>query len=270
MRNRTLRFLGALSFSLASCRSAKVQVSNAERELTLATTAREKGDFPAALEHAQTAVVLAPGMTQAHFTVAEIADSMCLPNAQPGPDDRICGLADHEYRQTLERDGSHRQALKNLAYLLYEFNRLDESESYYRKALALQPDDPELMGGVAALDYFRIAPDIITVKAQQKIPLIQSPACIEVRERNQARLEEGIALLTRAVQITSNHSELKSYLGVLYSLGAEVQCGDRAKYQADIKSSRAWYMPRKDSGSKSRQEYFQKVPSPPPPPPYIQ
>src|SRR5579872_476805 len=274
MKNRSLRLLAALNFALTSCRSTRVQVPNAEAEIAIAEAAHEKCDFRDALVHAQNAVALAPKMTKAHLAVATFADDLCLPNAQPGPDDRICGLAVDEYRHTLELDPSYGEALRNLAYLLYQFNRLDESESYYRKALALHPDDPELMGGVAALDYVRIAPDVIGTKARlglgRKKTLIQSAACAEVRDRNRARFDEAMALLTRAEQIRSNNSELKAYLGALYRVRAEIQCGDTANYQADMKDSRAWYIAGQDSAAKSRQEFFQKVPGAPPAPPDIQ
>ncbi|MBZ5673996.1 MAG: tetratricopeptide repeat protein [Acidobacteriia bacterium] len=274
MRNRTLRLLGALSFALASCRSAKVHVSDAEAELTVASAAREKGDFRAALEHAQKAVVLAPRMIQAHFTVGEIADVMCLPNAQPGPDDRTCGLAIEEYKTTLQLNPSHGEALKDFAFLLFQFGKSDESESYYRKALALHPDDPGLLGAVAGMDFRRIAPDVVETKVRlglgAKKALIQSPACADVRDRNQARFEESIALLLRALEISKNNPEFQTYLGALYSLRAEIQCGDRANYQADMNSSRVWDMAAKDSAAKFGQNFFQKVPAAPPPPPDIQ
>jgi len=43
---------------------------------------------------------------------------MCMPNAEPGPDVRICGLVIPEYKKTLELDPSHQEALKGLAYFL--------------------------------------------------------------------------------------------------------------------------------------------------------
>jgi tetratricopeptide (TPR) repeat protein len=271
MRNRTLRLLGVLSFALTSCRLAKVQVSDAEAELTIAKAAHEKGDFRTALAHGQNAVALAPGMANAHFAVATFADDLCLPKAEPGPDDQTCGMAIQEYKKVLELDSSHAEALKSLAFLSYQFGKMDESEGYYRKDLALHPDDPELLAAVAGMNYRRIAPDVMETKARlglgPKEALIQSSACVEVRERNQARFEEDIALLLRALEISRNNFEFQAYLGALYLLRAEIQCGDRANYQADMKSSRAWYMAGKDSAAKSKQEFFQKVPAAPPPPP---
>lgn len=232
MRHQTLPTLAVVGLALMSCRVAKSLPdadADADAELSVAIAAREKGDLRTALEHAQKAVVLAPKMTKAHFTAGEIADDMCIPNAQPGPDDRICGIAIQEYTKALELDSSHGEALKNLAYLLYQFYKWDESKSYYRRALALHPDDPELLGAVAGMDYRRIVPDVMETKGRlglgPKKPLIQFPACTEVRGRNQARFEEAIALLMRALQIRKNNAELRGYLSVLYFLRAETQCG---------------------------------------------
>lgn len=233
--------------------------------------ARDKGDYRAALQHAQKAVVLAPKMIKAHFALGRTADEMCFSRAEPGANDQICGLAIQEYKKTLELDASHGEAMKNLAYVLYQFYRWDEAESYYRMALALHPDDPELLGAVAAMGYRRIVPDVMNTRARLKLGrkrrLIYSSACRELRDKNQARIDEGIALLMRALAIRNNNSELKEYLSVLFFLRAEIQCGNRPAYQADMKTSRAWNRAAEETKKDVPQDILSKLPVAPPPAP---
>ena len=110
--------------------------------------------------HAQKAIELTPRGANAHFAVAGIADNMCLPNAEPGPNMRLCNLAIDEYKRALQLDSAHREALKDLAYLLWQFGREEESQGYYQKALALEPDDPEALAAIAANRYKRSYRDI--------------------------------------------------------------------------------------------------------------
>jgi tetratricopeptide (TPR) repeat protein len=69
-------------------------------------------------------------------------------------------MAIQEYNRVIQLQASHSDALKNLAYLMYQFNRLDESGGLYRRALALHADDPELLSAVAATNIHRVWPDL--------------------------------------------------------------------------------------------------------------
>ncbi len=262
----------ALTLSLISP-AANPQVLTADAELAVSRAAREKGDYNAALLHAQMAVSLSPQMTEAHFTLGSIADDMCIPNAQPGPDERLCGLAIQEYKKVLELDASHADALKNLAYLLYQFYRLEESENYYRQGLALYPDDPEDLCGVAVFDYYHSASDVSKTKAELnlslKTPLIGSPLCSEVRQSNQARVGEGIALLSRALQFRSDDLDLMGHLSALYYVRAEIQYGNREAYKTDLNAARKLNRMLLNRTRKRRfpLRVLQKCPSAPPPRP---
>ena len=111
MRNLIRRWQIVSLVALAACTpSAKdLQISEAAKELALSSAARENGDYPIALKYAQKAVASNPGLAGAHFAVARIADDMCYPSANPGPDMRLCNLAMEEYRRVLQIDGSHQE-----------------------------------------------------------------------------------------------------------------------------------------------------------------
>jgi tetratricopeptide (TPR) repeat protein len=244
----------------------------AESEFAAGMSEREKGKYPSALEHLQRAAALAPQMVEAHFALATVADGMCLPNAQPGPDMHKCGLAIQEYNRVLELDASHSDALKNLAYLLYQFNRLDESESLYRRALAVRADDPELLSAVAATNIHRVWPDLAAAKAGMSSttqrPLIDSPSCKDVLDRNQARIEEGLTLLMRALPIRRNNLDLMFYLSAIHMERAEIQCGNRQAYEAEMNAAIEWNrMGMKAFRKKGWHDTFQKCPPPFPPMP---
>jgi tetratricopeptide (TPR) repeat protein len=270
MSKRILRALGALSLAVMSCRIAPVATATADAELAAGMAAQEKGDHPAALRHAQKAVALAPKMTKAHFALGKIADGMCIPNAQPGPDERLCGLAIHEYKSVLEVDPSYAEASTNLAYLSYSFGKRDEAERYYRKSLALRPDDPEAACGVAALGVQRAWTDVThernKLSLPLKKPLIDSPSCREVRERNLTGFEESLALLTRALEVRPENMALMGFLSFLYSGRAEIQCGNRRAYEADKAAAKKWDRMEKEQLKKAQTGHvLSKCPPAPPP-----
>jgi tetratricopeptide (TPR) repeat protein len=261
-----------LDVSLLFCQIASApepQVIDAVAELAVAKAAREKGNSEDALYHVQRALFVNPELIEAHFVLGSIADDMCHPNAQPGPDERLCALAFQEYAKVLKLDGTHQGALTNLAYLSYQFNRLDEAESNYRKDLMLNAEDPEALCGVVAVDLRRSWSDLATttngdVNQPRRGRFINSPRCGDARSRNQARVDEGIALITRALHVRNDDIELMGYLAVLYWLRAEIQCGNQQAYNADTSTARRLDRTRQERWRSGRQsDFLQKCPSAP-------
>jgi tetratricopeptide (TPR) repeat protein len=256
----------ALALLVTGC-APRQPSSKGAFELALSSTAREKGDYPTALIHAQKAVELAPGGANAHFAVAGIADDMCLPNANPGPDMRLCNLAIDEYKRALQLDSTHREALKDLAYLLWQFGREEESQGYYLKALALEPNDPEALAAIAVNGYMRSYRDIAPRNGKAGIELEtpnEMPWCSEARNANLARLNEVLSYLTKAQQIKGDKSDFAVWLGLTYRLRAAIQCGDSRAFAADIGAAEKW-----ETLSAKTRKFSDNSPHryPPPPPP---
>jgi tetratricopeptide (TPR) repeat protein len=67
-----------------------------------------------------------------------------------------CNLAIQEYEKVLNLDASHRETLRNLAYLLYQIYRLQEPGGYYRKGLSSYPDDPRCCAGSLFLTFVTV------------------------------------------------------------------------------------------------------------------
>jgi Flp pilus assembly protein TadD len=244
--------------------AARSQGPTSDNEFEAGMSANERGDIGAALQHLQRAIALDPKLTKAHFAIGTIADLMCDISAER------CELAIEEYKKVLELDASREDALRNLAYASYLVERVDEAESYYRKALALDPKDPEALGGLAAIDARRSYRDEVVAKVEHGIPpgrpLIHSPSCPELRQRNLARIEEGIALLTRALEIRKNSSDLMGFLSSLYVNRAEIQCGDSPGYKADRTAAKRWERVRKEIWKRKGDDHsLRRLPPGPPP-----
>ena len=199
--------------------------------------------------------------------VGTISDEMCLPNAQPRRIERLCSLAISEYQKVLELDAKHKDALRNLAYLSYELYGSDEAERLYRRYLALHGDEPAVLGAVAAIDYGRTVRRVMTAKSRFATNELwmQTHYCFEIRSENLARLEEGIALATRAMQISKDNETLMGYLSALFSLRADLQCHDKPAYEGDKKTAKTWDRERKRVVKEGGATYLDKCPPPPPP-----
>jgi tetratricopeptide (TPR) repeat protein len=264
--SRIFRFLNsALLFHLMTS-AASPQVLTANAELAMGMSAEKNGDYGAALDHLQRAVALDPRMINAHFALGTVADSSCAISEER------CQLALEEYKKVLELDPSREDAMKNLAFVLYQVNRIDEAESYYRTALALNANDPDVLCGVAALNNRASYRLEVLARLENKLttdePLINWPFCREVRDGNLARVEVGIALLTRARVAQNQSTELMIYLAVLYRARAEIQCNNPKAYKADMNTSAKWYRMRTETLKRKADDFsLRECPAAPPPPP---
>jgi tetratricopeptide (TPR) repeat protein len=262
-----LRIPGFLNFALIACFMtlvARSQVVPADAEYAAGMSAKEKGDYSEALRHLQQAVALDPAMVKAHFAIGVVADIDCQNRSDQ------CQLAIDEYKKVLEFEPSREDALVDIAWVLYSLYRLDESESYYRSALALIPNDPEALCGVAALEAKTIWLEIIRAKVESRLtmeqPLIRSSSCHVIRDRNLIRIEEGITLLARGLDVRRTSEELMAYLSWLYRARAEIQCDDPLAYKADEKASLKWNRMRLEIAKRRADRFLiRKCPTAPPP-----
>lgn len=254
--------------ALTMISAAHSQSVNAENEFAAGTSAKNNGHYEIAMHHFQGAIALDPKMIEAHFALGTVTDVWC---GLDGGDAR-CLIAIDEYKKVLELDSSREDATKNLALALYRMSHDDDAEAYYRKALALDRNDPDALCGVASFDMrksFRVE-NLARFENDLKFeqPLIHSPACAAVREKNVARVEEGITLLT-AARVSNEHStELLGYLAELHRERAEIQCGNPRAYRADMNAATKMNRMRNDTWKRNGADSsVQKCPPAPPPPP---
>jgi hypothetical protein len=105
------------------------------------------------------------------------------------------------------------------------------------------------------------------LKLRRKQPLIGLSACAGIRAENLIRINEGIDLLARTLQVL-NVGEAMAYMAILYRERADIQCGARSAYTEDLKASVRWHESACEASQKPNRE---KIPwpwpaSPPPAP----
>ncbi len=237
-------------------------------EFAAGMAAVAKGDdAKGALAHLQQAVTLDPKMTKAYFAIGSIAEIWC--GADDG--DPLCQEAIDAYEKLVEIEPSREEAWKRLAYVSYRMDRIDRAEIDYRRALSLDASDPEVLGGLALLDLRAANRNVFLARAEHEAVTarewIGSPFCAQVREGNLARVDEGIAFVTKGREVKKRNVDLMSILGALYASRAQLQCGDLKSFKSDMDAaSKQWKHLRR----KMRQEgdqYLQYIPAAPPPPP---
>jgi tetratricopeptide (TPR) repeat protein len=246
---RVVRLIGHTLLYLLSFGSF-AQVPDAQSELRLGIAAYENAAYKDAVEHLERAVLLDPTSIKAHLHLAdaynerhcETCEFDSLKAADINDHWRVLAIA--EYKRALELDGMNTQALNSLGHRYYWDADLDKAERYYRKAIDVDPNNSEALYTLAVIDWQRSyelrMERRVTLKLRRKQPLIALSSCAEIRAENLPRVDEGIALLTRTLQVV-NAAEAMAYTAILYRERADIQCGDDSAYSDDLKTAARWH-----------------------------
>jgi tetratricopeptide (TPR) repeat protein len=221
---------------------------NAANELKLGIAAYEKAKYEEAIEHLERALALDPESRDGHLYLARTYDGMYVESPECG--EEACAANNHlrvramqEFDKVLEFAPSNTEALKALAWRYSQRHEFDEADHYYRKALEVDPNDVESLYALAVMQWMQSYRTRQEKRAELKIrrskPFITSPTCIEVRIENLARVEDGMTLLKRALDLVKSY-DAETYLSLLYQERADIQCGDRSAYEQDAKSAAEW------------------------------
>lgn len=118
-----------------------VAPDSAEIHMMMANELARQGDHTNAIAQYREAIRLNPKLPGAHFELAE--------QLRTSPDPALNAAAEREYRAALEVNQYDEKSWRQLGRITAANGDFKTAEKYYRKAIALQPDDAEAATGLA-------------------------------------------------------------------------------------------------------------------------
>jgi len=232
---------------LVFCLAAGIVVSQdspARPEFDLGVQAYRHAKYEEAIRHFEQAVERDPGFWSAHLYLATALAQQYLPGVEEAGNLRTAERALGEYKKVLEQDASQRYALLGIAHLCLQMKKFEDAKDYYNKAIELDPNDPESYYSIAVIDWTETYEPRMKIRAKLKLgpeqPLIHSAQCLEVRQANADRVQEGIDMLVHALQLRPDYDDAMAYMNLLYREKADMQCGDPQAYAEDLKVADQW------------------------------
>jgi tetratricopeptide (TPR) repeat protein len=220
---------------------AKVSARNALNE---GVQAFRQGHFEDAIERFEQAVTLDPEFVQARMYLAATYLQVFEPGVDT-PDNVIWATkALDQYSEILRSNPSDVESLKAVAYLKLQLNNFDAARQAYAKAIALDPNDPELLYAAGVANWSMASREITAEKAkvdaESDYSLILSEACPDVRAKSLGTVDGGIAMLNKAISLRKDYVDAMMYMELLYRLRADLECENKKSYHADMKQSEEW------------------------------
>jgi len=245
----------------------------AREELNLGVKAYRNADYEEAVEHFHRAELLDPGLCTAKVYLATAYAQQYVPGVDAEDNAANGKKAIDSYKATLECDPHSVNSLKGIGFLNMQMKKFEEAKQAYREALKLDDKDPELYYSVGVIDWTeaygnsmkaKTLMETRTGKASKKTddddddetsdsetsnkdneqtvkePLSLDPGCPDLRRQNAAEVEDGIQMLTRAIELRKDYDDAMAYLNLLYRERAKIECGDQAAVAADLKKADEW------------------------------
>ena len=76
------------------------------------------------------------------------------------------------------------------------------------------------------------------IKADE--PIKDKKLCSGLQSKNQQDVQEGIDDLNKALELRKDYDDAMAYLNLMYRRKADIDCGDKAAHDSDVKTADDW------------------------------
>lgn len=243
---KTISILLCSAVLLLAAGCAKLQ---ARDQLNKGVQAYKGNHFEAAIEHFKNAINLDPSLTVAKLYLATACSTQYVPQAENEENKRNAECAIEQFQKVLEDPKVRQQdkvlSLKGLASLYLNMNKFDEAKEYNRKAIEADPNDEANYYSIAVIDWTQTYKPRTEMRqslglTDPKVPIKDKKKCEELRAKNWDKVEEGIQMLNKSLEIKKDYDDAMAYINLLYRERADLHCDDPAAREADNKTADEW------------------------------
>lgn len=238
------RMLVFLAVCLALLSATGCNKLKARDQLNKGVTAYKNARYEEAIDHFQQAVSLDPGLVNARLYLATAYAQQYIPGVETDDNNKMGFQAIDMYKDVLTRDPKSVNSAKGIAYIFLNMKKFDDAKKYYRMASDLDPNDAEPYYSVAVIDWTEAYQPRMEERAKLGLkpeePLKDKKVCEMLKEKGLPNIQEGIDMLTKAIQLRPDYDDAMAYLNLMYRERADVQCDDPAARAADLKMADDW------------------------------
>jgi len=244
MISRFISIAGLLVCLAIACVAQDEAKAAARNQVDEGVQAFRQAHYEDAIAHFEQAVANDPDLVVARMYLAATYLQVFQPGLDTPENVVLATRALEQYSEILRSNPSDVESLKGLAYLKLQLNEFDEAKEAYAKAIALNPADPDLLYASAVANWSNANGGITAEKAkldaETEYSLIVSEGCPDVRTRFLPEIDSAIAMLNKAISVRKDSVDAMAYMNMLYRLRADVECGSKKNFKADIKQSNEW------------------------------
>lgn len=182
-----------------------------------------------------------------HLYLAVASAQQYIPGVDTSENNQMGNEAIDEFEKALALNPTPEQKLsilKGIAFLWLNMKQFEKAKEYYRKALEVDPNDAETYYSIGVIDWTESYQPRMEERAKlglkPEAPLFNRSECWSIHSENESTVNDGIEMLTKALSLRHDYDDAMAYMNLMYRERADIQCGDKQAYDADIKSADEW------------------------------
>jgi tetratricopeptide (TPR) repeat protein len=235
--------LALLLTSVTGCNRLK-----ARDQLNKGIAAFKNARYEEAVGHFQESIKLDPNYQNAKLYLATAYAYQVVPNLTTPENLKIAQNAIDGFQQVLQKDPNDITALKQIASLYRNINKLDLAKEYENKVIAVDPNDAEAYYTIGVIDWTTehykntvpiLAADGLTDDGQGNVKKSKG-ACAKLQAANTDLVNSAFQSLQKAIEINPTYEDAMTYLQLTYRSKANLECGDDAARKADLAKADEW------------------------------
>jgi tetratricopeptide (TPR) repeat protein len=216
-------------------------------QLNKGIAAFKNGQYEQATVDFQNAVQLDPKNPNAKLYLATTYASQVVPGLMDPANLAMAQKALDGFNQVLESNPNDLTALKQIASIDRNINKLDQAKADELKVISIAPNEPEAYYIVGFVDWKQSYSNAVTILAADGLTdagdgnvKMTKGACAKIQAANGALVDEGIKYLEKAVDLNPNYDDAMQYLQLTYRRKADLDCGNDAARKADMQQVDMW------------------------------
>ena len=170
-----------------------------------------------------------------------------VPNLDTPENVTIGNRAISQFNQILASNPRDLDALRQVASIQRNVKRFDDALVTERKIIAIDPNDAEAhytIGVIEWTDAYKIAVQTLgndSLQDDGNGNARMSPVtCTALLSSNAVLVTDGIAELTREVEIRPTYDAAMSYLNLMYRRRADFDCNNPTQREKDLETANEW------------------------------
>lgn len=245
--NRSVRVLVGLAILMALLAGSGCTKLKARDQLNKGVQSYKNARYEEAIERFKNAVAFDPSLVNARLYLATAYAQQYIPGADTPENNRFAEQAIAEFKKVLEQNPVREaqvSSLKGIASLYFNMKKLEDAKVYNQKVTQLDPNDPEAFYSIGVIDWTETYQPRMEERAKLGLKPVEDlkdkKVCAMLKGKNQAKVEEGIQALEKALQLRPDYDDAMAYMNLMYRERADYECDDTAARAADKKTADEW------------------------------
>jgi tetratricopeptide (TPR) repeat protein len=224
--------------------SAGCDKLKARDQLNKGVAAYKNAKYELAIENFKNAVALDDSLKNAKLYLATAYAQQYIPGVDSPENVQNATNAIEQYQAVLQQDPKNINSIKGIAYLYLQMKKFEDAKAYYRKALGLEPNDPESYYSIGVIDWTQAYQPRMEERAKIGLrpdeALKDKKLCAKLRDQGDAIIQDGMDSLNKAIQLREDYDDAMAYMNLLYREKADRECDQPDQRAADLKTADDW------------------------------